>query len=78
MTDKTPELAALESMQELINNLPDERRRDVMFCVEEIRDLMTEHQGDGVLAVTLIACEYAAMNAEIELGEQADDSIVAG
>lgn len=78
MTDKTKELQALEEIQHLINDLPDDRRADVMVCAEEIRDLLSENAGDALLAITLIACEIAAVNAEIEKGAQEDATVVAG
>lgn len=73
---KTKEHLALEEMQQLINDLPDERRHQVLVYVEDIRDLLSEGGGDAFLALTLVACEFSATNAELEKEEADKDSVV--
>lgn len=75
---KTKEHQALEEMQQLINDLPDERRHQVLVYIEDIRDILTEGGGDAFLALTLVSCEFAATNAELEKAEAANDQIIAG
>ena len=77
MTDeKTKEHHELEQMQQLIGDLPDDRRHQVQVYVEDIRDLLAEGGGDAFLALTLVACEFAATNAELEKEEAEKESIV--
>lgn len=78
MSDKTKEHEALLSIQDLINNLPEDRMKAVYMYAEDMRDILTEGQGDAFLALTLVACEFSATNAEMEKEETANDQIVAG
>lgn len=75
---KTKELEALEAMQDLISGLPDDRRHNVQVYVEDFRDILKEGGGDAFLSLTLLACEFAATNAELEKQEAADAEIIAG
>jgi len=74
--EKTKEHVALEQMQQLINDLPDDRRHQVLMLIEDIRDILSEGGGDGFLALTLVACEFAAANAEMEKEEADKESLV--
>lgn len=76
--EKTKELEALEAMQQLINDLPDDRRHNVLVYIEDIRDILTEGSGDAFLALTLVACEFSATNAQLEKDEAANEQIIAG
>lgn len=78
MTDKTPQLQALESIQQMINELDDERRHQVQVFAEDIRDILAEGQGDAFLALTLVSCEFAATSAEMDKEQAEDDTVVAG
>lgn len=79
MTDqKTKELEALEAMQQLINDLPEDRRHQVLVYSEDIRDILSEGSGDAFLALTLVACEFAATNAQLDKEEAANDTIIDG
>lgn len=78
MTEKTEQLHALESIQEMINDLPEGRRLDVMTYAEDIRDILAEGQGDAFLALTLVSCEFAATSAEMDKEQAEDDTVVAG
>lgn len=79
MTDqKTKELEALEAMQQLINELPEDRRHQVLVYIEDIRDILSEGGGDAFLALTLVACEFAATNAQLDKEEAANDTIIDG
>ena len=79
MTDqKTKELEALEAMQQLINDLPEDRRHQVLVYSEDIRDILSEGSGDAFLALTLVACEFAATNAQLDKEEKDNGQIIAG
>jgi hypothetical protein len=79
MTDqKTKELEALEAMQQLINDLPEDRRHQVLVYSEDIRDILSEGSGDAFLALTLVACEFAATNAQLDKDEAENEQIIAG
>lgn len=79
MTDqKTNELEALEAMQQLINDLPEDRRHKVLVYSEDIRDILSEGSGDAFLALTLVACEFAATNAQLDKEESENDTIIDG
>lgn len=79
MTEQnTKELEALESIQDLIGGMEESRRHQILVFVEDFRDILNEGQGDAFLALTLVACEFAATNAELEKQEAADAEIVAG
>lgn len=75
---KTKELEALESIQELIGGIEEERRHQILVFVEDFRDILKEGQGDAFLALTLVTCEFAATNAELEKQEAANDTIIDG
>lgn len=76
--EKTKELEALEAMQQLIADLPEDRRHQVLVYAEDMRDILTEGQGDAFLALTLVACEFSATNAQMEKDEAANDTIIDG
>ena len=79
MTDqKTKELETLEAMQQLIADLPEDRRHQVLVYAEDIRDILTEGQGDAFLALTLVACEFSATNAQLDKEEKDNEQIIAG
>ncbi len=79
MTDqKTKELEALLSIQDLINALPADRCTAVYTYAEDIRDILSEGSGDAFLALTLVACEFAATNAQLDKEEAANDIIIDG
>lgn len=63
---KTKELQELEAIQTLIQQLPQNRQADIAMYAEDIRDVLSDGNSDGVLALTLVALELAAVNAEIE------------
>lgn len=73
---ETKELEALKAMQQLIAELPEDRRHQVLVFSEDIRDILSEGTGDAFLALTLVACEFAATNAQIEKEEADKESIV--
>jgi len=75
---KTKELEALESIQDLIGGMEEDRRHQILVYVEDFRDILKEGHGDAFLALTLVACEFSATNAELEKQEAANDQIVAG
>jgi hypothetical protein len=75
---KTKELEALEAMQQLIAELPEDRRHQVLIYAEDMRDILTEGQGDAFLALTLVACEFSAASAQLDKEGAEDDQIVAG
>jgi hypothetical protein len=79
MTDqKTKELESLESMQQLIADLPEDRRHQVLVYAEDIRDILTEGQGDAFLSLTLVACEFSATNAQLDKEGKDNEQIIAG
>lgn len=78
MTEKTLQLEALEQIQQLINDLPEDRQHQVMVFAEDIRDLLAEGQGDAFLALTLVSCEFAATSAEMDKEQAENDTVVAG
>lgn len=65
-SSKTQELHELEAIQSLIQQLPQNRQSDIAMYAEDIRDILSEGNSDGVLALTLVALEISAVNAEIE------------
>lgn len=65
-SSKTKELQELEAIQTLIQQLPQNRQADIAMYAEDIRDILSDGNSDGVLALTLVALELAAVNAEIE------------
>lgn len=65
-SSKTKELQELEAIQTLIQKLPQNRQADIAMYAEDIRDILSDGNSDGVLALTLVALELAAVNAEIE------------
>lgn len=75
---RTKELEALESIQQLINDLPEDRRHQVLVYSEDIRDILSEGSGDAFLALTLVSLEFAATNAQIEKEAAANDTIIDG
>lgn len=75
---KTKELEALEAMQQLINDLPADRCTAVYTYAEDIRDILSEGSGDAFLALTLVACEFAATNAQMDKEAAANDTIIDG
>lgn len=79
MTDqKTKELEALEAMQQLINDLPEERLHQVLVYSEDIRDILSEGSGDAFLALTLVSLEFAATSAELDKEEKDNEQIIPG
>ena len=75
---KTKELEALEAMHEMIGGLEEDRRHHVLVYAEDIRDILKEGQGDAFLALTLVACEFSATNAQLDKEEKDNDQIIAG
>lgn len=75
---KTKEHEALLSIQDLINNLPEERRTAVYMFAEDMRDILKEGQGDAFLALTLVSLEFAATNAELDKEGSEDEQHSAG
>ena len=75
---KTKEMEALEAMHELIGGLEEDRRHQVLVFAEDIRDILTEGQGDAFLALTLVACEFSATNAQLNKEEKDNEQIIAG
>ena len=71
MNDKTQQLGALEDIQAIVNDLPEQEREQVLMYAEEIRDILSEGGNNGFLALTLVACEFSAVN-------EASDSLEAG
>ena len=65
-SSKTKELQELEAIQTLIQQLSQNRQTDIAMYAEDIRDILSDGNSDGVLALTLVALELAAVNAEIE------------
>lgn len=79
MTDqKTPQHEALESIQALISEIPEDRQLEVRRYVEDFRDILSEGQGDAFLALTLVSCEFAATSAEMDKEQAEDETVVAG
>lgn len=75
---KTKELEALEAMHDLIGGLPEDRGHQVLVYAEDMRDILTEGQGDAFLALTLVACEFSATNAQLDKEEKDNEQIIAG
>lgn len=74
MTDKTPQLIALEDLQAHINGLPEEQRARIKLWAEEIRDILSEGQEDAFTALALVSCECGAVHAEQEAAEHDSQS----
>lgn len=56
MTEPTP----LQTLTEIINQLPDEDRIQVEQCAIKIRSACQEHGAAGVVAVALVGAEMDA------------------
>lgn len=76
--EKTPLHQALLSIQDLILGLPEDRQTAVYTYAEDIRDILSEGDGDAFLALTLVSCEFAAVNAEMEKETAENDDIIPG
>ena len=78
MSDNTPQHEALLSIQDMILALPEERQTAVYMFAEDMRDILKEGGDDAFLALTLVSLEFAAVNAELDKDDQANDTIIDG
>lgn len=78
MTEKTPQLEALEEIQQQITGLSEDDRNEVLMFAEEIRDMLKEGQDNAFLALTLIALEFGTVHAEQEKEKAENGQVVAG
>lgn len=72
VTGKSPQLEALESIQQLIQQENELAQTNIQLFAEEIRDLLTEGGEEAFMAMTLVACEFGAVHVEREKMEQQD------
>lgn len=78
MTEKTPQLEALEEIQQMISDLPEQARADVLMFAEDIRDILKEGQSNAFLALTLVSLEFGTVHAEQEKEKAENGQVVAG
>lgn len=76
--EQTPQHQALQSIQDMILALPAERQQQVYMYAEDIRDMLTEGDGDAFLALTLVSCEFAATSAELDKEDKDNEQIIPG
>lgn len=75
---KSPQHEALEQIQQLIYNLPEDRQADVLMYAEDIRDILKEGGHNAFMALTLIALEFGAVHAELEKDGAEDEQASEG
>ncbi len=76
--ERTPQHQALQSIQDMVLALPEDRQTNVYTYAEDIRDILSEGAGDAFLALTLVSCEFAATSAELDKEEAANDNVIDG